>query len=259
MDFMTQSGAINRGGNGRAASEPRFEAISQPRAHDFVVEQIRRQIALGLIPAGSALPPERELVKLFGVGRVTIQLAIGQLESERVIETRRGRAGGSFVIAPATDDRALDYRLSELRRESDRVLEVLEYRLVVEPAAAGIAARLCRRPELREIETALERSESASDDAEFMRWDTAFHLAIVSATRNRFMVAAVERIRLDLNSALSLLPDTDIWHDMNNREHREIFEALREKDSERAETLMRGHARHVDKSVRSLLKSLSRR
>lgn len=257
---MTQSGARKgSGGGGERSSKPRFETISHPRAHDFVVEQIRRQIALGLIAAGSALPPERELVKLFGVGRVTVQLAIGQLEAERVIEIRRGRAGGSFVIAPSSDDRALDYRLIELRRESDRVLEALEYRQIIEPAAAGVAARLCRKGELREIESTLERSEGAVDDAEFMRWDTAFHLAIANATRNRFLAEAVERVRLSMSSVLSLLPDTEVWHDISNRQHREILDALKKKDSERAAELMRRHASSADKSVRSLLKSLSRR
>jgi len=257
---MTRSSSLRGLGDRRERpSEPRFETISQPRAHDFVVEQIRRQIALGIIAAGTALPPERELVKLFGVGRVTVQLAIGQLEAERVIETRRGRAGGSFVIAPATDDRAMDHRLTELRRESDRVIEALEYRQIVEPAAAAIAAPLCRKTELREIESTLERSESAIDDAEFMRWDTAFHLAIANATRNRFLVEAVEHVRLDLSSALSLLPDTEVWHDISNEEHRGILDALQKKDSEQAAELMRRHATYADKSVRSLLKSLARR
>jgi DNA-binding FadR family transcriptional regulator len=261
MDHMTRSEtapveATKRERDGSSA--PRFEAISQPRAHDFVVEQIRRQIALGVIPPRSALPPERELVKLFGVGRVTVQLAIGQLEAERVIETRRGRAGGSFVVAPSTDDRALDYRLVEVRRGADRVIETLDYRKIIEPAAAAMAAQRCRKPDLREIESMLERAEAAADDAEFMRWDTAFHLAVASASRNHFLVEGVEKVRLDLSSVLSLLPDTDVWHGISNREHREIFDALQDKDPERAAESMRQHAAYADKSVRTLLKTLAR-
>ncbi|CAN5385988.1 hypothetical protein BH24ACT12_BH24ACT12_14050 [soil metagenome] len=92
-----------------------------------------------------------------------------------------------------------------------------------------------------------------------MRWDTAFHLAIANATRNRFLAEAVERVRLSMSSVLSLLPDTEVWHDISNRQHREILDALKKKDSERAAELMRRHASSADKSVRSLLKSLSRR
>ncbi|HMM94043.1 FCD domain-containing protein [Phycicoccus sp.] len=243
----------------QSGGSARFETIAQPRAHDFVVEQIRRQIALGVIAPGSALPPERELVKIFGVGRLTVQLAIGQLESEHVIETRRGRHGGSFVIAPSTDERALDYRLIELRRDADEILASVEYRCIIEPAATSMATRKLRVKQLRELERLQDSLESSSDDAEFMRWDTAFHLTIAELTGNRLIVDALERIRLGLNPALQLLPDTSIWHELSNHEHREILAAMGRKDASAAGQLMQSHITHAEQSIRSLLKSLARR
>jgi DNA-binding FadR family transcriptional regulator len=234
-----------------------FTAIAQPRAHDFVVEQIRREIALGIIAPGSALPPERELMKVFGVGRVTIQLAIGQLESEHVVETRRGRSGGSFVKAP--DSHALDYRVIELRRHSDRLLQVLEYRDMLEPAAAAVTARKISRRQSSELQKLVDLTTGASDDAEFMRWDTAFHLLIAKATANQFMIEALEQIRVELNPALQLLPDTRVWHELSIHEHQEIVNALGAKDADAARSLMASHIAHADKSIRTLLKSLSRR
>jgi GntR family transcriptional repressor for pyruvate dehydrogenase complex len=236
-----------------------FTAIEQPRAHDFVVEQIRRQIALGIIAPGSALPTERELMKIFGVGRVTVQLAIGQLEAEHIIETRRGRSGGSFVKSIEADSRALDLRVVELRRDADSVLAAVEYRRILEPEATALAAGKLRRTQLNQMGAIIERTAQAADDAEFMRWDTAFHLAIAEATGNRFMFEALERIRLELNPALQLLPDTRVWHDLSVVEHRAIFDALTAKDSDAARQLMSGHIVHAEQSIRSLLKSLSRR
>jgi GntR family transcriptional regulator, transcriptional repressor for pyruvate dehydrogenase complex len=255
---MTASEPANRV-RGGDVSPSSFTTIAQPRAHDFVVEQIRREIALGIIAPGSALPPERELMKVFGVGRVTIQLAIGQLESEHVIETRRGRSGGSFVKAPDADAHALDYRVVELRRHADRLLQVLEYREVLEPAATAITARKMTRQQSSQLQKLVDRTTDASDDAEFMRWDTAFHLLIAKATANQFMIDALEQIRVELNPALQLLPDTRVWHELSNHEHQEIVTALSAKDSEAAESLMAGHIAHADKSIRTLLKSLSRR
>lgn len=236
----------------------RFEAIAQPRAHDFVVEQIRRQIALGLIAPGSSLPPERELVKSFGVGRVTVQLAIGQLEAEHVIETRRGRSGGSFVIAPSDNPRALDFRLIELRRDVDGILETLEYRSIVEPAATFIATKRARAKQVRNLEAVLGRVEASPDDAEFMRWDTAFHLTLAELTGNALIIESLEQIRLALNPALQLLPDTRIWHEHSNLEHRDIVAAMRRRDAASAQDLMRGHITHAEQSIRLLLKGLSR-
>lgn len=257
MDLMTSAKAKSDGAS--ASPHSGFTAIAQPRAHDFVVEQIRRQIALGIIPPGSSLPPERELVRMFGVGRVTVQLAIGQLEAEHVIETRRGRAGGSFVIAPATDSRALDFRAVELRSAAARVIEAVDFREALEPVATGIAAGKLKQKQIRELESVLQRVEEAQDDAEFMRWDTTFHLAIAAATNNRFMLESLERVRLELNPALQLLPDTRVWHDLSHQEHRDILAALTAHDAVAAEAHMRAHIAHAGQSIRSLVKSLSRR
>ncbi len=100
--------------------QPIFGAIEQQRAHEHVAEQIRRQIGLGIIAPGDALPPERELARLFGVGRVTIQLAIGTLEADQLITTRRGRSGGSFVLAPAEQHGTLDFRVLEVAQSAGR-------------------------------------------------------------------------------------------------------------------------------------------
>lgn len=236
-----------------------FTAIEQPRAHDFVVEQIRRQIALGVIAPGSALPTERELMKIFGVGRVTVQLAIGQLEAEHIIETRRGRSGGSFVKSIENDSSALDLRVIELRRDAERVLQAVDYRRLLEPEATAFVAKRIRRVQVNELETIHERTAQADDDAEFMRWDTAFHLAIAQATGNQFIIDGLERVRLELNPALQLLPDTRVWHEISIEEHRAILDALAAKDSDEAREQMTRHISHAEQSIRSLLKSIARR
>lgn len=236
-----------------------FTTIAQPRAHDFVVEQIRREIALGIIAPGAALPPERELMKLFGVGRVTIQLAIGQLESEHVIETRRGRSGGSFVKALDADVHTLDFRVIELRRHAARLINVLEFREILEPAAAAVTAQKITRPQRTALQKLVDKTTDAADDAEFMRWDTEFHLQIARGTGNQFMIDALERIRIEMNPALQLLPDTRVWHELTNHEHQDIVHALDSKDADAAQALMAGHIAHADKSIRKLLKSLSQR
>jgi DNA-binding FadR family transcriptional regulator len=109
-------------------TDRQFRRVEQLRAHEYVAEQIRRQIAFGLIPSGEALPPERELAKVFGVGRATVQHALRLLEAERLVETRRGRTGGTFVTGPVDDGIAVDRLLAKLRRERERVREVLIYR-----------------------------------------------------------------------------------------------------------------------------------
>ena len=84
-----------------------FERIEQVRAHEYVAEQIRRQITLRLVASGEPLPAERDLASMFGVGRATVQAAIRLLEADRLVETRRGRRGGTFVTAMESDGIAI--------------------------------------------------------------------------------------------------------------------------------------------------------
>src|SRR5258708_30594390 len=124
----------------RPDAQPIFGAIEQQRAHEYGAEQIRRQIGLGIIAPGEALPPERELSRLFGVGRVTIQLAIGMLEADRLITTRRGRSGGSFVLAPTDHPGTLDLRVPEASLSAGLIRHTIDFRVIIAPDAAPPAA-----------------------------------------------------------------------------------------------------------------------
>jgi GntR family transcriptional regulator, transcriptional repressor for pyruvate dehydrogenase complex len=261
-DIMTAMAAGQSAGASRDSPEvrPIFGAIEQQRAHEYVAEQIRRQIGLGIIAPGEALPPERELARLFGVGRVTIQLAIGMLEADRLITTRRGRSGGSFVLAPTEQQHgSLDFRVFEVAQSAGLIGEAIDFRGVVEPAAARAAARLRTERELAAISAAAERMAAAGTDAEFMREDTAFHLAIARATGNRFLVEAIEQGRLHLNSVLALLPDSQTWHQMSVNEHEAILDAVAKRDQDTAHDLMNEHVKGTARSVRALLQSLGAR
>ncbi len=221
-----------------------------------MAEQIRRQIGLRLIPSGGSLPSERELAALFGVGRATVQQAVRLLEAERLVESRRGRHGGTFVIAPSSDDLAMDYLLVRLRRDAGRVKEALVFRSHVETVASELAASTRRKSELREIEAAYTRSESAESDIEFMMHDTQFHLAVARAGRNRFIVESVERLRLVLNDAFTALPGSELWHERSRREHAAILAAIQAHDGTAAREAMMQHLASTERSIHALLAAL---
>ena len=54
-------------------------------------------VAVGEYLPGARLPPERELAGLLGVARVTVRGALARLVERGLLETRRGRGGGTFV------------------------------------------------------------------------------------------------------------------------------------------------------------------
>lgn len=235
-----------------------FSPIRQPRAHEYVAEQIRRHITLRLVAPGQALPAERELAAMFGVGRPTVQLALRLLEAEHLVEARRGRAGGTFVLQPQDDDLVMEELITRLLRRRREIHELLDHRSMLEPAVARMAARSRRSQDLRRLRATLDAMASAADESEYMRFDTEFHLAIAASTRNRYLVRAIEQIRMGLNDALSLLPESESWHRQLSEEHEMLFDAVHAKDQEGAEKAATLHAARSDTSVRALLTAIRR-
>lgn len=236
--------------------EPRFERIEQLRAHDYVAEQVRRQIMLRLIPVGLALPPERDLARMFGVGRATVQRAIEVLVRDGLVESRRGRRGGTFVTGPVGTDGSLSRVLADVRRNAALIEEALAFRLEAEPAAAGAAAGSRDDADLERIRELIERAAAAETDAAFMAHDTELHLAVAHATRNRFYAEAIERLRVVLNDPLVALPDSELWHARSHAEHAAVLDALAAGDGEAAREAMHVHVTHTAQAIRALLQAL---
>jgi len=248
------------GRNEQELDAVRFERLEQQRAHEYVAEQIRRQIVLRLIPSGQALPPERDLAVIFGVGRATVQQAIRLLVQDHMVESRRGRhGGGNFVLGPDENRVGVDVMLARLRRRRDQVEDALAYRRAVEPAVAAMAAEARSKADLRTLAAVNAAAVSAETDVEFMQADTEFHFALAEASRNRLFREAVEKVRLELNDAMIALPESQVWHERSAREHDAILDAVRERDPKSAATAMELHIVHTEQSVEALLSALGRR
>lgn len=236
-----------------------FKRIRQQRAHEYVAEQLRRHIALRLVGPGESLPPERELAEMFGVGRPTIQQALRLLEQDRLVEARRGRHGGTFVLGPEQDAAVMDELISRLLRRRDELEQLLVYRRLLEPEVTGLAAEARSRDDLERMRLALRGMQDARTEPDYMKFDTEFHLAVAAATDNRYLLSSMEQVRLGLNDALSLLPESDTWHRRLSGEHEAIFEAIAGGDAADAAAAAELHVENSERGVRAVLAAIGRR
>ncbi|MGZ0712325.1 FadR/GntR family transcriptional regulator (plasmid) [Coraliomargarita sp. W4R53] len=118
---------------------------------ELVEQRLTDAIVSGVLHDGERLPSESELARSFGVAVVTAREALEAMRDKRLVRTRRGRDGGSFV----TFDRESASRLLDERLRSTSRIELRDLALHVS-AIAGICA-----------ETAVERA--SSDDIENLR------------------------------------------------------------------------------------------
>lgn len=256
MTTSPRTGGTRRTGDGDVIQ---FDQVQQLRAHEYVAEQIRRHIALRLIRHGEALPPERELVAMFGVGRSTVRLALRRLVAEGLIEARRGRTGGTFILERPDEARAVSREpAARLLGRQQEIEELLTYRRTLEPAVARLAAQTRTPADLEAMQAALAGMTAAESEPAYMRYDTEFHVAVARATHNRHLVAAIEQIRVEINDALSLLPESETWHRRLEREHEHIFAAIEAGDRDAAEAATELHVSASDRGVRAVLASLRR-
>jgi GntR family transcriptional repressor for pyruvate dehydrogenase complex len=242
----------------RRAAPVRFERIQQLRAHEYVAEQIRRHISLRLIKPGEALPAERELAGMFGVGRPTIQHALRLLEAAGLVEARRGRTGGTFVSHQDQDSLAVDGLVVRVMRNRKELEDLLQYRRLLEPEVARVAAGSRRGADLTAMRKAIRGMAAATTEPDYMRHDTDFHIALARATGNGVLTRAIEEIRMKLNDAMTLLPESDTWHRRISGEHQALFEAIEGGDGETAEQAMEEHVANSEQGLRAVLAAIRR-
>lgn len=212
------------------------------RAYEFVAHELLVLILSGRFRVGDRLPSERELASQLGVSRPTVRQALGLLSSHGLVETRTG--SGTFVVGPVVAPEGSP------ARDVDSAREIMEARLVVEVAAARLAARRSRRQGealelLRAIVEALERSvERASFPAEI---DLAFHRTVCRLTANPCLVGLIAPLWQHAGSAIVSALGQGRWTPEDTArvaaEHRAVFEALRVGDPELAGFAMERHLR----------------
>ena len=97
-----------------------FSPVPVRNAFEVTVERLAQGIRLGVLVDGDRLPPERELAETFGVSRMTLREAIKALREAKLVESRRGRGGGTFVVRadPGSEPVAGKARQPRSRKDS---------------------------------------------------------------------------------------------------------------------------------------------
>ncbi len=150
---------------------------------EAVARRLGSAIALGLIADGEQLPPEQELAASLNVATVTLREALADLRSKGLVETRRGRSGGSFVrvsstaLAGLSRDRLAEVGVSDLRELGD-----------LHAATAGTAARLAAErasaAEIGRLRELAGRLADAHDEPELRRLEGRFHIELAAAAQS---------------------------------------------------------------------------
>lgn len=233
------------------------DAVLRPvrghHAFEACVEQLATAIRLGVYPRGTALPTERDLAERLGVSRATLREAMAALRQAGLVETTRGRGGGTVVtLRPKTPPARAAARISVAKRQD--WLDALEFRRIVEPGAAALAARRkLDEPARSQLEQALAEVTEAEKPAEHRQADSRFHLTIATLTLSPRVIEAVTAVQSTLHEMLLAIPvlDANIAH--SDSQHAAVAKAILTGKHDRARRAMAEHCDDTAALLRGLV------
>lgn len=217
---------------------------------EATVEQLATTIRLGVFVHGQLLPPERELAERLGVSRNTLREAIAALRESGFVQTRRGRGGGSVVVYEAPTPGHTNRTV----RSGAALADALDFRRIVEPGAAALAARRTLSADQRSwLSEALADVEGAPDAAAHRLADSRLHLAIATLAGSPMLMESVTRVQAALHELLGAIPvlRTNINH--SNDQHQAVVAAILADDEFVARTAMEEHCDATAALLRGLL------
>jgi DNA-binding FadR family transcriptional regulator len=209
--------------------------------HAQVAREIGLQIVEGRLSPGAVLPNEADFGNQLGVSRTALREAVKVLAAKGLVEVRR-KTGTR--VRPQHDWNALDPDvlnwLFSGKGFTVAIPDLLELRLIIEPAGAKLAAVRATPEDLAKIELALQGMETAVEDsASSVESDLKFHLAILEATHNTFMRPFGALIQEALRASFKLTNRDQAAFEKSLRRHRDVFEAIRDRNPEAAEIAMK--------------------
>lgn len=203
----------------------------------ITAEKIIHLIKEQNLAPGGKLPTEYELATLFAVGRSTIREAVRALASRNILIIRQG--AGTFVSNKGgiSND---PLGLSLLDNDISLALDMLDFRLIVEPETAALAAAYATEECCGRINSACDICEELIRQRRpYHKEDADFHEAVAMASGNKIIVKIMQVIHASILK--NIFVTSDSLRENTIVFHRQVARALCESDVMGARAAMYMH------------------
>jgi DNA-binding FadR family transcriptional regulator len=209
-------------------------ATRVPKASDVLANLLKVRILSERLQPGERLPAEAELIEQYKFSRGTVREALRMLEIDGIVAVRRGPRGGIEVAEP--DVSRVTRSLAVLFAfDGTPVRDLLEFRLVIEPGAASMAARNATKEQREKLlDSTMEADSSVPHSVQF-------HRQLGLATNNGFMSTMMTSMNqvLEWQTNSQELSPNDA-HGTTSA-HRRIAEAVSKGEEAKAARAMHAH------------------
>ena len=219
---------------------------------DEAIGKIKDMIISGRVRPGEKLPREADLAAELGLSRSSLREAVKALTLINVLDVRQGDGTYATSLAPSLLLEALSF-IVDFHRD-DTVLEFLEVRRILEPAATALAALRMPDSDKGDLERILDSVDVHSPVDHFVAADLEFHKKIALGSGNTVLASLVDNMSMPTARAR-------VWRGMTEPhalertlgEHRAIYQAIVNRDPDLARSWAAVHTSGIESWLRLAL------
>lgn len=183
---------------------------------------LKRRIVLAELAPGQPLQ-ENDLAKEFGVSRTPIREALIRLEAEGLVR-----------IVPKRGVYVSEVSLNKFKN-------IYEIRYYLIGLAGRLSAQRITEEELRKLDALVEKVRGESNVKKLQEYDLMFHDLLNQGTHNEELVETLERLRNQMPRIWTFTHAANEYFLKTREEIAQIVDALRARDADRTEQLLRQH------------------
>jgi len=229
--------------------------IQKRKIYQEVLDRLMRRIESGEIRPGDQLPPERELMEVYGVGRPAIREALQAMERSGIVEISHGER--ARVVIPTAQDLIAQIGSGArhlLQVQPDTLEHLKQARIFLEAGTARMAAERATPGDVALLRQRIEEHRAAVPPNEgFLQRDMAFHREIARISGNPIYPAIVEAIFQWASAYYQPMVRAPGAESLTLEEHTRLVDAIEAHDASAAEEAVRAHLSRSNERYRRLL------
>lgn len=221
--------------------------MKNKQAYEMVIEYIGQQVEEGNLCKGYKIPTERKLVEILGIGRNSIREALEILEIIGIVDRKQG--DGTYIKDEFDSWFSGPMSIAFMLSDTDKN-EIFEFRNMIEVEIATLAAERITDDEIKVLKNCYDKLINRNDEIINAKYDNKFHGLLARATKNTIIINSYNAMEYMMNMLIYDIRAKGILsegYELMVRIHKDVFEAVVNRDSETARKAMKSHMDSVRK------------
>ncbi|GAA5088118.1 MULTISPECIES: FadR/GntR family transcriptional regulator [Paenalcaligenes] len=213
-----------------------YAPLGQETRTEQVVQRLRGAITSGLLSAEEQLPSESDLARMLGVSTVTVREALNTLRAQGLIDTRRGRHGGSFVCQLEALDQVHLRFFQTLTTEY--ISDLGEFYCALAARSAWLAAQRATQDEWTLFARLVEQFQAASTAHTRARADMRCMITLISYAQSARLVSQSLQLQNEWMPLTVVLYEKNGIHERLVTDYQQLLKALQRSDATQSRALI---------------------